>query len=138
MHGVAFHSREPFRAVVMWMVLASFPLVTIPAARAEFSERNRVADSAKVGLNNIVSDCPGKLFETYMESVDENGWTYWLRLTCASSPTTAEWSLIANSKCFEDTGKVCSSPTAKLIPPFSAPSILGGQPRQTFVSTISF
>jgi hypothetical protein len=28
---------------------------------------------------------------------------------------------------------VCSSPTAKLIPPFSAPSILGGQTRQTFV-----
>jgi hypothetical protein len=79
MHGVAFHSREPFRAVVMWMVLASFPLVTIPAARAEFSERNRVADSAKVGLNNIVSDCPGSCSKhTWNRSMKTDG-----RIGCA-------------------------------------------------------
>jgi hypothetical protein len=142
MRNVGFHSQKgafvlPIKwSFAAWIVLTFVAPPAILQARAEASERNRVADSAKVGLNNVVPPCQGRLFETYSESADENGWTYSLRLTCASSPSTAEWSLISNSKCYDAAGKACSSPTAKLIPPFSTPSISTLETRQTF--TISY
>ncbi len=139
MRKVGFRSQERyFDRPIKWnfaarIVLASIALGAILQARAEASERDRVADSAKVGLNNVVPACQGRLFEAYSESTDETGWAYSLRLTCASSPTSAEWSLIANSKCHDDMGKACSSPTAKLIPPFSTASNSSLENRQTFI-----
>jgi hypothetical protein len=80
----------------------------------------RVADAAKVGANNVVPGCPGRLFETFAASTEASGWTYGLRLVCATSPTTAAWVLIANSKCFDASAALCSSPKAVAIPPFNS------------------
>jgi hypothetical protein len=116
MNGVEAKSARFGLAIALGWNVLSFD----KAALAAEGVYNRTAETAQVGSSGVVPGCPGRLFESFADVVDQKGWSYGLQLVCATSPTSAAWVLIANSKCFDAAGADCSSAKARALPAFNA------------------